>query len=158
MDQSAEVEKASNLCQPRIKVDILQIFHLFHTAPVKAVQMGEGLLYHMLPQSTHWRWLKVTLITIKVKSHPDRRDEGEGCYIIGPDAHKQTAPLGRRCTNGVTHHQKYKFMLKINTKVARKWILPYHKMHKLAPNGLFLGSRATLLAVLFCAHTPVTSY
>ena len=40
LDQSAEVEKASNLCQPRIKVDILQIFTLFHTAPVKAVQMG----------------------------------------------------------------------------------------------------------------------
>ena len=111
-------------CQPSIsmKVEILQIFCSFSPSHCRwqLFQMG-GLLYHMLLQSTHLRWFKVKLGTIQVKSHPDSRDAGGGRVISSDDAHKQTASLGRWCTNRITHHLKFRFMLKINTPVARQW-------------------------------------
>ena len=133
--------QASNLCQPSIsmKVGILQIFNLFHSAR-QCESFPDGrtcVISHGSP--------KYTFKTVKRHIlYNQRRD------VKSSDSWRsQTNCLV--CSFRVTHHQKYRFML----KMARKWILPYHKMHKIAQNGLFLESRTTLLDCrCYFVHIP----
>ena len=143
--------QASNLCQPSIsmKVDILQIFTLFHPA---CESCPDGVCYIICLFRVHiWDGSKSHLVQLKRKATQTGEMQEGGCYII-----RQTSCIARqRCTNRVMHHQKYRFMQTINTQVARKWILHTTKCTKLHQMEFFLGSRATLLDCrCYFVHIP----
>ena len=101
------------------------------------------------------RWFKVTLGTIKAKSHPDRRDAGRGLL------YHQTNKLHRSATMHKSGYASPKIQVNANNKhtSGTEMDFAYHKMHKIASNGIFSWKQGNIvgLQVLFCAHTLVTS-
>ena len=148
--------QASNLCQPSIsmKVDILQIFTLFHPA---CESCPDGVCYIICLFRVHiWDGSKSHLVQLKRKATQTGEMQEGGCYII-----RQTSCIARQAMHK-SGYASPKIQVNANNKhtSGTEMDFAYHKMNKIASNGIFSWKQGNVvgLQVLFCAHTLVTSY